>query len=181
MHRVETAANTATAPVYKPSSSRQTCTWPVSGTFARPGGGTMAVSGETTGSLNTTGSGSAQAQIAAIPASRSLNGMILKRGSSGERRGRDERLERHARVAGDRLRDRRRVLRTASVWNLSVESDLRRGCEPQLQGERNGVWPIRKRQWLRFISAGQSRARLGFGAPRDADDEAHHDQNDPCP
>jgi hypothetical protein len=37
----------------------------------------MAVSGKITGSLNTTGSGSAQVQIAAVPASCSVNGMIL--------------------------------------------------------------------------------------------------------
>jgi len=77
MHRVETAANTATPPVCMPSSAGQTCTWPISGTFSCPGGGTMAVSGEIIGSLNMTGSGSAQVQIAAVPASCSVNGMIL--------------------------------------------------------------------------------------------------------
>jgi len=77
MRPVETAANTATAPVCMPSSAGQTCSWPISGTFACPGGGSMAVSGKITGSLNTTGSGSAQVQIAAVPASCSVNGMIL--------------------------------------------------------------------------------------------------------
>ena len=77
MRRVEPAANTATPPVCTPSSAGQTCTWPISGTFACPGGGTMAVSGKITGSLNTTGSGSAEVQIAAVPAGCSVNGMIL--------------------------------------------------------------------------------------------------------
>jgi len=77
MRRVGTAANAATPPLCMPSSAGQTCTWPISGTFACPGGGTMAVSGKITGSLNTTGSGSAQVQIAGVPASCSVNGMIL--------------------------------------------------------------------------------------------------------
>lgn len=77
MHRVETAANAATPPVCMPSSAGQTCTWPISGTYACPGGGIMEVSGQITGSLNTAGSGSAQVQIAAVPASCSVNGMIL--------------------------------------------------------------------------------------------------------
>lgn len=77
MHRVETAANTLTPPVCVPSSAGQTCTWPISGTFSCSGGGTMAVSGNIIASLNTTRSGSAQVQIAAVPASCSVNGMIL--------------------------------------------------------------------------------------------------------
>jgi hypothetical protein len=77
MHPVETAANAATAPACLASFAGQTCTWPISSTFSCPGGGTMAVSGAITASLNTTGSGSAQVQIAAVPASCSVNGMIL--------------------------------------------------------------------------------------------------------
>ena len=77
MHPVEAAANAATPPACLPSFAGQTCTWPVSGTFSCPGGGTMAVSGQITAALNSTGSGSAQVQIAAVPASCSVNGIIL--------------------------------------------------------------------------------------------------------
>jgi hypothetical protein len=77
MHPVEAAADAATPPACLPSFAGQTCTWPVSATFSCPGGGTMAVSGEITASLSTTGSGSAQVQIAAVPASCSVNGVVL--------------------------------------------------------------------------------------------------------
>lgn len=42
------------------------------------------------------------------------------------------------------------------------------------------MWPIGKRQLLRIISGGNLRPSLGFGAPREADYEAHHDQDNPC-
>lgn len=76
MHRVDPMPNTSTISCTS-SASGESCNWPISSTFSCPGGGTMAVSGNLSGSLSNTGNGSAQAQITADPASCSVNGIVL--------------------------------------------------------------------------------------------------------
>ncbi|HZC22941.1 MAG TPA: hypothetical protein VE866_06345 [Candidatus Binatia bacterium] len=76
MHRVDPVPNTS-LPNCVSSGSGESCTWPISSTFSCPGGGTMAVSGDSSGTLSSTGNGSAQAQITADPASCSVNGIVL--------------------------------------------------------------------------------------------------------
>ena len=76
MHRVDPVPNTSTVSCVS-SANGESCTWPISSTFSCPGGGTMAVSGNLSGSLSSSGNGSAQAQITADPASCSVNGIVL--------------------------------------------------------------------------------------------------------
>lgn len=75
MTNTETSPN-AMLPICTPTSSGEICVWPVSSTFSCPGGGSMAVMGNVTGSLSA-GTGSAQVQIAATPANCSVNGLVL--------------------------------------------------------------------------------------------------------
>lgn len=76
MRRVDPVPNTSGLNCVA-SASGESCTWPISTTFSCPGGGTMAVSGNLSGTLSNTGNGSAQAQITADPASCSVNGIVL--------------------------------------------------------------------------------------------------------
>lgn len=76
MHRADPVPNTSSVSCVS-SASGESCTWPISSTFSCPGGGTMAVSGDLSGTLSSAGNGSAQAQITADPASCSVNGIVL--------------------------------------------------------------------------------------------------------
>jgi|SRR5579871_3643700 len=76
VHNLEASPNVST-PVCLPSPSGEVCNWPIASTYTCPGGGSMALSGSITGILNTGGTGSAQAQIAATPASCSVDGIVL--------------------------------------------------------------------------------------------------------
>jgi hypothetical protein len=76
MRRIDPVPNVST-PTCVSSANGESCNWPISTTFNCPGGGTMAVSGDLSGTLSNTGNGSAQAQIAADPASCSVNGIVL--------------------------------------------------------------------------------------------------------
>lgn len=76
MHRIGPVPNTSAVTCVS-SANGESCTWPISTNFSCPGGGTMAVSGDLSGTLSNTGSGSAQAQITADPASCSVNGVVL--------------------------------------------------------------------------------------------------------
>ena len=76
VHRIDPTPN-ASMPTCTSSASGESCNWPISTTFSCAGGGTMAVSGNLSGSLSNTGNGSAQAQITADPAGCSVNGIVL--------------------------------------------------------------------------------------------------------
>jgi hypothetical protein len=76
MRNTETSPNVM-LPICTPTPSGEVCVWPVSTTFSCPGGGSMPVMGNITGSLSTGGAGSAQVQIAATPANCSVNGLVL--------------------------------------------------------------------------------------------------------
>jgi hypothetical protein len=76
MHRIDPVPNTSTLTCVS-SASGENCNWPIASTFSCPGGGTMAVSGDLSGTLSNTGNGSAQAQITAAPANCSVNGIVL--------------------------------------------------------------------------------------------------------
>ncbi len=75
MRNAETSPNVM-LPICTPTPSGEVCVWAVSSTYACPGGGTMPVTGNITGEL-TTGTGSAQVQIAATPTNCSVNGLVL--------------------------------------------------------------------------------------------------------
>ncbi len=60
-----------------PTSTGENCSWPISYTGPCPGGGTISVAGDVTGSLNNTGGGSVQTQIAITPASCSVSNMVI--------------------------------------------------------------------------------------------------------
>lgn len=76
MRRIDPLPHTST-PTCVSSANGESCNWAVSSTFSCPAGGTMAVSGDLSGSLSNTGNGSAQAQITADPANCSVNGVVL--------------------------------------------------------------------------------------------------------
>lgn len=63
-----------------PTATGETCTFPVSATFNCSGGGTMAVSGTIGGTLDNSGNGSVQGQIAADPANCSVGDGIVING-----------------------------------------------------------------------------------------------------
>jgi hypothetical protein len=70
-------APSATTPTCSVTSSGETCNWPISETFSCPGGGTMAVTGDVNGSVTDAGTGSIEEQIAATPASCSIDGIVI--------------------------------------------------------------------------------------------------------
>lgn len=76
MRRIDPAPNTSAISCVS-SATGESCTWPIATTFNCPGGGTMAVAGDLSGTLSNTGNGSAQAQITATPANCSVNGVVL--------------------------------------------------------------------------------------------------------
>ena len=76
MRRIGPVPNTSAVSCVT-SANGESCTWPISTNFSCPGGGTMAVSGDLSGTLSNTGNGSAQAQITATPANCSVNGVVL--------------------------------------------------------------------------------------------------------
>jgi len=76
MRRIDPVPNTS-GPTCVSSANGESCNWAVSSTFSCSGGGTMAVSGDLSGTLSNTGNGSAQAQITADPANCSVNGIVL--------------------------------------------------------------------------------------------------------
>jgi hypothetical protein len=64
-------------PTCSPTSSGESCNWPISETFTCPGGGTLSVSGDVNGFLDGSGDGSVQEQIGATPANCSIDGIVI--------------------------------------------------------------------------------------------------------
>ena len=60
-----------------PTTNGESCTLPISATFTCSGGGTMAISGTLSGTLDNSGDGSVQAQIAADPTNCAVDGLLL--------------------------------------------------------------------------------------------------------
>lgn len=60
-----------------PTSSGETCNFPVSYTGSCPGGGTISVAGDVDGSLNSSGGGSIQSQLTVTPTNCSVQSLVL--------------------------------------------------------------------------------------------------------
>jgi len=74
--------DTASSPC-TPTSTGENCTWPISYSGPCPGGGTISVTGDVDGTLNSGGSGSVQTQIAITPANCSVSNLIINSGNPG--------------------------------------------------------------------------------------------------
>jgi hypothetical protein len=75
--RKEDSAPNSSAPTCSTTSSGDSCNWPISETFTCPGGGSLSVSGDVSGSLDFAGDGSVQEQITAVPSNCSIDGVVF--------------------------------------------------------------------------------------------------------
>ena len=71
------AAPQTTGLTCTPTSTGESCTLPIDATFNCSGGGTLAISGTLSGTLDNSGDGSAQAQLSADPSKCSVDGIVL--------------------------------------------------------------------------------------------------------
>ena len=77
VRRREESNPNQSGPTCSPTSSGESCNWPISETFSCPGGGSLSVSGDVSGFLDNIGNGSVQEQIGATPANCSVDGIVI--------------------------------------------------------------------------------------------------------
>jgi hypothetical protein len=75
MRKLDSGTNSG--PTCFPTAGGESCDWPISATFLCPGGGTMSVLGNVSGSVTSAGNGSVQAQFAATPTNCSVDQIVL--------------------------------------------------------------------------------------------------------